>query len=192
MATGSDRAAPRIVMHCVRCCSIRANSRSDDGIALATASVMQALSSRVPPERVDVRTDLPPKTDGAYVLYWMTMFRRRRCNFALQRAVDWARALDRPLLILEALRCGYPYASDRLHAFILEGMGDNERAFAGERRGGRQELGERGRRHHPTLAINRDRAIEIGKWTCLDRDEILARDRRHRIEHSAVGHALRA
>jgi deoxyribodipyrimidine photo-lyase len=63
-------------------------------------------------------------------MYWMTMFRRRGWNFALQRAADWARALDRPLVILEALRCGYPWASDRIHAFMLEGMACNQLQFA--------------------------------------------------------------
>ena len=28
-------------------------------------------------------------------------------------------------MILEALRCGYPWASDRLHRFVMEGMKDN-------------------------------------------------------------------
>jgi deoxyribodipyrimidine photo-lyase len=88
------------------------------------------IAPQVPPIRIDVRIDVPERPDGDYVLYWMTMFRRRRSNFALQRAVEWAARLKRPLLVLEALRCGYPHASDRLHAFILQGMGDNARAFA--------------------------------------------------------------
>jgi deoxyribodipyrimidine photo-lyase len=66
---------------------------------------------------------------GSFVLYWMTVFRRRGWNFSLQRAVEWARTLQKPLVILEALRCDYPWASDRLHAFILEGMKDNLRCF---------------------------------------------------------------
>ena len=37
----------------------------------------------------------------------------------------WARRLRRPLVVLEALRCGYPWASDRLHRFVLDGMADN-------------------------------------------------------------------
>lgn len=31
---------------------------------------------------------------------------------------------------MEALRCGYQWASDRMHAFILQGMQDNEAAFS--------------------------------------------------------------
>ena len=60
------------------------------------------------------------------------MYRRPGWNFALERAVRWAQRLERPLIVLEALRCDYPYASERLHRFILEGMEDNARAFAGK------------------------------------------------------------
>lgn len=67
---------------------------------------------------------------GDHVLYWMIGFRRLRYNHALQRAVGWARQLRRPLVILEPLRCDYPWASERLHAFILEGMDDNARRLA--------------------------------------------------------------
>jgi len=65
--------------------------------------------------------------DGDFVLYWMTAFRRVSWNFALDRAVDWARELQKPLLVLEALRCDYLWASDRLHTFVLEGMAHNAR-----------------------------------------------------------------
>jgi deoxyribodipyrimidine photo-lyase len=55
----------------------------------------------------------------------MTATRRVERNFGLQRAVEWAKELKRPLVVLEALRCGYPWASDRLHRFIMDGMVDN-------------------------------------------------------------------
>jgi deoxyribodipyrimidine photo-lyase len=72
----------------------------------------------------------PERVRGAYVLYWMTSARRARSSFALDHAVAAARRLGRPLLVLEALRAGYRYASDRLHAFVLAGMADNAKAFA--------------------------------------------------------------
>ncbi len=68
--------------------------------------------------------------DGGYVLYWMTAFRRPYDNFALQRAVEWAKGLGRPLVIFEALRTDYPWASERLHRFLLDGMEDNAAYFA--------------------------------------------------------------
>jgi deoxyribodipyrimidine photo-lyase len=61
----------------------------------------------------------------------MIASRRHRFNYALQRAADWARHLSCPLLILEPLRGDYPWASDRLHRFIIDGMADNAAAFEG-------------------------------------------------------------
>jgi len=58
----------------------------------------------------------------------MTTARRLCSNFALQRAVELSNEVGRPLLILEALRCDYPWASDRIHRFVIEGMADNARA----------------------------------------------------------------
>jgi deoxyribodipyrimidine photo-lyase len=46
-------------------------------------------------------------------------------DHALARAIE----LGRPLLVFEPLRAGYRWASDRLHAFVLQGMADNARAF---------------------------------------------------------------
>ncbi len=75
--------------------------------------------------------DAPVNPDGRYVLYWMTAARRTTWNFALDRAVERARELERPLVVLEALRCGYRWASDRFHAFVVDGMADNAAAFEG-------------------------------------------------------------
>jgi deoxyribodipyrimidine photo-lyase len=75
--------------------------------------------------------ELPLQPGRRWVLYWMTSFRRATSNFALDRALEHAQALGKPLVVLEALRVGYPYASDRLHAFVLEGMGENARRFEG-------------------------------------------------------------
>jgi deoxyribodipyrimidine photo-lyase len=59
----------------------------------------------------------------------MIAARRTRWNFALDRAVELARELGRPLLVFEALRCGHRWASDRIHRFVLDGMRDNRAAF---------------------------------------------------------------
>ncbi|HEX4964832.1 MAG TPA: deoxyribodipyrimidine photolyase [Thermoanaerobaculia bacterium] len=71
------------------------------------------------------------RPDGAYVLYWMTAFRRLGWSFALERAAGWARELGRPLVILEPLRCGYRWASDRHHRFVLDGMAEHAARLAG-------------------------------------------------------------
>ena len=91
---------------------------------------MSESNAAVPAIRVRQLNALAERADGEYVLYWMTAYRRPFYNFALQRAVQRAQQLQRPLLILEALRCDYPFASDRLHRFILNGMADNTEHFA--------------------------------------------------------------
>lgn len=86
--------------------------------------------SRVPAIRVTAADGGSVNPDGAYVLYWMIANRRTGWNWALERAVEWARHLGKPLVVLEALRCDYRWASDRLHAFVLKGMADNAAALA--------------------------------------------------------------
>jgi deoxyribodipyrimidine photo-lyase len=86
--------------------------------------------SSVPQARVRVVNDAPVDPDGRWVLYWMVAARRSFANFGLERAADWARHLGRPLVVLEALRSDYPWASDRLHRFVIDGMIDNQRALA--------------------------------------------------------------
>jgi deoxyribodipyrimidine photo-lyase len=84
----------------------------------------------VPGLRIRTIHDRPPRADAAYVLYWSTSARRSSWNFALDRAVHWARELRQPLLVLEAIECDYPWASDRLHRFVVDGMRDNAASFA--------------------------------------------------------------
>jgi deoxyribodipyrimidine photo-lyase len=55
------------------------------------------------------------------------MFRRLTHNHALDRALELARQLQKPLVIYEGLRLDYPWANARFHRFMLEGMQDNQR-----------------------------------------------------------------
>ena len=87
----------------------------------------------VPAPRIRSLNALPPNPDGTCVLYWMTTARRLRWNFGLQRAVEHCRAFRKPLVVLEALRCDYAWASDRLHQFAIEGMAGNAREAAKRR-----------------------------------------------------------
>ncbi len=59
----------------------------------------------------------------------MIAARRSTWSFALDHALARARELGRPLLVLEPLRAGYRWASDRHHAFVLDGMAANAKAF---------------------------------------------------------------
>ena len=85
---------------------------------------------RTPDLRLGLLSQGPVRRDGALVLYWMTSARRTHFNYALDRAVAWARDLARPLLILEDLRSGRRWDSDRLHRFVLDGMAEAARRLA--------------------------------------------------------------
>jgi deoxyribodipyrimidine photo-lyase len=85
----------------------------------------------MPDIRIRKSNDAPVNPHGDFVLYWMIAYRRASWNFSLQRAGEWAVKLNKPLVVMEALRCGYGWANDRLHRFILEGMADNARQFKG-------------------------------------------------------------
>lgn len=86
---------------------------------------------RVPILRIRNLNDAATRANGEYVLYWPTATRRLHFNFALDRALEHCATLRKPLVILEALRAGYRWASDRLHRFVLDGMSDNARTCAG-------------------------------------------------------------
>jgi len=87
--------------------------------------------SSVPDLRVRTGNHKGINPGGRFVLYWMIANRRVHWNDSLDRAIDWAKELNKPLLILEALRCGYAWASDRIHHFILRGMADNAQNVKG-------------------------------------------------------------
>ena len=80
---------------------------------------------RAPENRVRALNELPVSPKGKFVLYWMTSARRPLYNFGLEHAVALAKQYKVPLLVLEALRVAYPWASVRLHDFVLAGMADN-------------------------------------------------------------------
>jgi deoxyribodipyrimidine photo-lyase len=69
----------------------------------------------------DTRT---PRPGGEFVLYWMQATHRADWNLALEFAIEEANALRLPVLVYHGLRHDYPWASDRLHTFILEGVID--------------------------------------------------------------------
>jgi deoxyribodipyrimidine photo-lyase len=66
------------------------------------------------------------RSGAKYVLYWSQMNRRVSWNHALLYAAELANRARLPLLVYEGLTCSYPYASGRLHTFILEGVPDTE------------------------------------------------------------------
>lgn len=54
------------------------------------------------------------------------MNRRTSANHALAYAADLANERGLPLLCYEGLTCSYPFANDRLHTFLIEGVPDTE------------------------------------------------------------------
>ena len=78
-----------------------------------------------PGTRLRPLNERPTRRAGDYVLYWMQASRRLERNHALDHALGCARELGRPLVVYEGLRLDYPWASRRLHRFVLEGMAAN-------------------------------------------------------------------
>ncbi len=86
--------------------------------------------SHVPDIRVRSLVETASRGDGEYVLYWMTSARRLEWNYALDRAIAVAQSLAKPLLIYEGLSVGYPWASDRHHSAIIDGMREHSATLA--------------------------------------------------------------
>jgi deoxyribodipyrimidine photo-lyase len=80
-------------------------------------------------ERVVALNDKPINTNGRYVLYWMQMYKRSGYNHGLTWAIRKANELKLPLVVYEGLKYYYPWANDRLHTFILEGVEEKKLAF---------------------------------------------------------------
>ena len=85
---------------------------------------IQASVAEVEPERVRALNDSPVREGAEYVLYWSQMNRRVECNHSLAYAIELANSLRLPVLYYEGLDCVYPYANDRIHTFMLEGVPD--------------------------------------------------------------------
>ena len=80
-------------------------------------------------ERVQLLNDKTENKKAKYVMYWMQMFKRTTHNHALKFAIEQANERDLPLVVYEGLKFYYPWASDRLHTFILEGVEEKRKAF---------------------------------------------------------------
>ncbi|MBA4124530.1 MAG: hypothetical protein H0X72_18970 [Acidobacteria bacterium] len=80
-------------------------------------------------ERVQLLNDKSANNDGEYILYWMQMFKRTTHNHALKFAIEQANERRLPLIVYEGLKFYYPWASDRFHTYILEGVEEKRREF---------------------------------------------------------------
>jgi len=80
--------------------------------------------------RIHAAGEMGPRARGEFVLYWIQTTLRAEGNPALTFAVEQANLLGLPLLVYHGLRPDYPWASDRIHTFILESVVDLARDFA--------------------------------------------------------------
>lgn len=81
-------------------------------------------------ERIQLLNDKPENGNARYVLYWMQMYKRAMHNSALNFAIESANERKLPLVVYEGLKYYYPWANDRLHTFILEGVAEKRAEFA--------------------------------------------------------------
>jgi deoxyribodipyrimidine photo-lyase len=80
--------------------------------------------------RVTKLNNAKENTKARYVLYWMQMFKRASHNYALNFAIHMANEKRLPLVVYEGLKFYYPWANDRLHTFILEGIAEKHTEFS--------------------------------------------------------------
>jgi deoxyribodipyrimidine photo-lyase len=80
--------------------------------------------------RVTQLNQNPINTNARYVLYWMQMYKRASNNYALNFAIQMANERGLPLVVYEGLKYYYPWANDRIHTFILEGVAEKRKEFA--------------------------------------------------------------
>lgn len=75
-------------------------------------------------ERLRHLNELPIRTNGEFVLYWMQTAQRTRGNHALEYALREANRLALPLLVYFGVTDAYPHANLRHYHFMEEGLLD--------------------------------------------------------------------
>lgn len=80
-------------------------------------------------ERTQLLNERTENNQARYVLYWMQIFKRSSHNFALNFAIKKANERKLPLVVYEGLKFYYPWASDRIHTYILEGVAEKKLEF---------------------------------------------------------------
>ncbi|MBC3941566.1 deoxyribodipyrimidine photo-lyase [Sphingomonas albertensis] len=83
------------------------------------APLPHSLSSWSEAPRVQALNAHDVRPGGRYVLCWLQQALRARDNPVIDAAIHLGNALGLPVLVYHGLREDYPYASDRLHHFIL-------------------------------------------------------------------------
>jgi deoxyribodipyrimidine photo-lyase len=81
-------------------------------------------------DRVTKLNNAAENKKARYVLYWVQMFKRASHNYALNFAIEMANERQLPLVVYEGLTFSYPWANDRFHTFILEGVAEKHAEFS--------------------------------------------------------------
>lgn len=102
---------------------------------------------------------------GRFVLYWAQSARRLRNNLALEYAIQSANELQLPVVVYESVRPDYPFANDRIHAFILEGVRQNA-----------ADAKARGLRYHFFLPKTADEARGVVRTLALGARRVVTDD----------------
>lgn len=84
-----------------------------------TSSLPASLANWREHPRVRRLNEGPIGSGGRYVLCWLQQALRARDNPVIDAAVRLGNELGLPVLVYHGLREDYPFASDRLHRFIL-------------------------------------------------------------------------
>lgn len=115
--------------------------------------------------RVHVLREAEPLPFGQYVLYWCQTNHRVPFNHALHAAIALGNHLGKPVVCYHALRPDYPYASDRLHAFVLDGLAELGQAMRANGIPYWLELPKSPEEHRPRLReLGRRAAAVVSDW----------------------------
>ena len=91
-------------------------------------SILDEANSRLAP-RIRVLKDLHVNEKGDFVVYWMTATRRYKYNAALERAIEIALAINKPLLVVEGVSIRHRWTSERVITFMVQGLVENIETF---------------------------------------------------------------
>ncbi|RKH64208.1 deoxyribodipyrimidine photo-lyase [Corallococcus aberystwythensis] len=112
--------------------------------------------------RVQVVKEAPfPSGQRDFVLYWCMVNHRWEENHALDAAIALGNHLGLPVVVYQAIRPDHPYASERLHAWALEGMADMAKGCAARGLPYWLELPRTTKEHKPRLASLGKRAAAV-------------------------------
>jgi len=85
----------------------------------------------VPAVRILKANNEPPRGDRAFCTLLDDCFPSKPGGTTLWiERWEWAVKVGKPLVVFEPLRVAYPWASERFHRFIIDGMADNARKLA--------------------------------------------------------------